>query len=169
MRWAWPFVATLFILLRNTYYVHVLLWNANLRKSGVLNMSPVELVTCGSVVYAEYLCSQLSIASCPQGVTESDHSSAPAGRSLWKVQRSCAVGVIPAMTMLKSNCTTQSCQVFLPASVVDVLRQPLTSPLTPVILVTEATEQTSLARQWSLSSSLDEADEDRREGKTINE
>ena len=51
------------------------------------------------------------------------------------------------MTMLKSNCTTQSCQVFLPASVVDVLRQPLTSPLTPVILVTEATEQTSLARQ----------------------
>ena len=58
---------------------------------------------------------------------------------------------LPYNDHARSNCTTHSHQVSSSTSVVDVLSQPLTSPLTAV----EQKLQTSLARR-SLSNSPDE-------------
>ena len=128
---------------------------------------PVELVTCRSVVCAKCLCSWLQHSdklACPccynhhlneysTGIRSASSLTLHLLGELCVICERCQghVQLESYNDHVRSNCTTHSRQVSSATSVVDVLRQPLTSPLTPV----EQKLQTSLARR-SLSDSPDE-------------
>ena len=130
---------------------------------GVLSC-PVEIVSCGSVVCAECLCSWLQHSNelaCPccynhhlqdysTGIRSASTVILHLLGSLCVICERCKshVQLDSHNDHAKSGCATHARQVSSDTSVDDVLRKPLTSPLTPV----EQKLQTSLARR-SMSGS----------------
>ena len=130
---------------------------------GVLD-SPVEIVRCQSVVCVECLCSWLQHSNdlafpcrCDHHLREYSTGIRSASTLILHLLRSLCVicGRCQSHVQLdahndhvKSGCTTRTRRVSSNSSVEDVLRRPLTSPLTPV----EQKLQTSLARR-SMSGS----------------
>ena len=128
---------------------------------------PVELVTCGSVVCAECICSWLhhkGELECPccyndhlREYTAIRQATALLLRLLGSLCVICSrcqshVHLDVYNDHISSNCTTHYNQVSPETIVEDVINQPLTAPLTPI----EQKLQTSLARR-SISGSPEES------------